>query len=199
MINVIAAASSVLAASGAEGEEMPSVLSVPIDELIIGIIAFIVVFGGLAKFALPGIKKTLEERTNAIEGGIERAANAEAEAKALAEEYRAQLAQAREEASAIRTQAQADRSAIIEEARSEARAAAAQVTAQAEAQLAADRSQATSALTRQIGELSVTLAGKVVGQSLTDDARVRQTVEDFIADLERQAAGSAAGQADGQA
>ncbi len=62
------------------------------------------------------------------------------------------------------------------------------MTAQAEVQLAADRSQATSALTRQIGEMAVTLAGKVVGQSLTDDDRVRQTVEDFITDLERQAA-----------
>ena len=188
MINVIAAVSTVVVASGEGAEEMPSVLAVPIDELIIGIIAFLVVFGGLAKLALPSIKKTLEERTNAIEGGIERASKAEAEAKDLAEQYRAQLAQAREEASAIRTQAQADRSAIIEEARSEARAAASQVTAQAEVQIAADRSQATSALTRQIGEMAVTLAGKVVGQSLTDDDRVRQTVEDFIADLERQAA-----------
>lgn len=188
-MNVIAAAQAAVAAAGGEGgEEMPSVLSVPIDELIIGIIAFLIVFGGLAKFALPGIKKTLAERADAIEGGIERAAKAEAEATALAEQYREQLAAAREEAAAIRTQAQSDRSAIIEEARSEARAAAQAVTAQAEAQLAADRSQATAALTRQIGEIAVDLAGKVVGQSLSDDARVRQTVEDFIADLERQAA-----------
>ena len=93
-------------------------------------------------------------------------------------------------ASTIRTQAQADRSAIIEEARAEARAAAAAVADQQAAQIAAERSQATAALTRQIGELSIALAGKVVGQSLTDDQRVRQTVEDFIADLERQAAGS---------
>ena len=186
MINVITAATAVLA-SGEGTEEMPSVLAVPIDELIIGIIAFIIVFGGLAKFALPGIKKTLAERADAIEGGIERAAKAEAEAKELAEQYRAQLAAAREEASAIRTQAQADRSAMIEEARNEARVAAQQVAAQADATLVAERSQATAALTRQIGELSVALAGKVVGQSLTDDARVRQTVEDFIADLERQA------------
>ena len=186
MINVITAATAVLA-SGEGTEEMPSVLAVPIDELIIGIIAFIIVFGGLAKFALPSIKKTLAERADAIEGGIERAAKAEAEAKELAEQYRAQLAAAREEASAIRTQAQADRSAMIEEARNEARVAAQQVAAQADATLVAERSQATAALTRQIGELSVALAGKVVGQSLTDDARVRQTVEDFIADLERQA------------
>ena len=188
MINVIAAAQAVVAAGGEGAEEMPSVLAVPIDELIIGIIAFLIVFGGLAKFALPNIKKTLAERTDAIEGGIERAAKAEAEASALAEQYREQLAAAREEAAGIRTQAQADRSAMIEEARSEARAAAQTVTAQAEAQIAADRSQATAALTRQIGELAVDLAGKVVGQSLTDDARVRQTVEDFITDLERQAA-----------
>lgn len=188
MINVIAAAQAAVVASGEGAEEMPSVLSVPIDELIIGIIAFLIVFGGLAKFALPGIKKTLAERADAIEGGIERAAKAEAEATALAEQYREQLAAAREEAASIRTQAQSDRAAIIEEARSEARAAAQAVTAQAEAQLAADRSQATAALTRQIGEIAVDLAGKVVGQSLSDDARVRQTVEDFIADLERQAA-----------
>ena len=190
MINVLTAATAVVQASGEGAEEMPSVLAVPIDELIIGIIAFLIVFGGLAKFALPKIKATLDERADAIEGGIERAAKAEAEAKELAEQYRSQLAAAREEASTIRTQAQADRSAIIEEARAEARAAAAAVADQQAAQIAAERSQATAALTRQIGELSIALAGKVVGQSLTDDQRVRQTVEDFIADLERQAAGS---------
>jgi len=189
VINVISAAQSAVIAAGAEGgEEMPSVLAVPLDELIIGIIAFVIVFGALAKLALPNIKKTLDARADAIEGGIKRAEEAQAEAQRVLEEYRAQLAQAREEAASIRTQAQADRTAIIEEARSEARTAAQQVTASAEQQLAADRAQATAQLTRQVGELAVTLAGKVVGTSLTDDARVRQTVDDFLTDLERQAA-----------
>lgn len=183
---MIYALATVVAAT--EGEEMPSVLAVPIDELIIGIIAFLIVFGGLAKFALPSIKRTLDERANAIEGGIERAAKAEAEAQQLAEQYRAQLAQAREEAAAIRTQAQADRAAMIEEAKAEARQAALQVTATAEAQLSADRSQAQAALTRQVGELAVDLASKVVGESLTNDARVSATVDAFLDDLERQAA-----------
>jgi F-type H+-transporting ATPase subunit b len=186
VFNTIAAVSTAVLAAGEE--EMPSVLAVPIDELIIGIIAFLIVFGGLSKIALPSIKRTLDERTNAIEGGIERAAKAEAEAKDLAEQYRVQLASAREEASAIRTQAQSDRAAMIEEARDEARTAAAAVAAAGEAQLAAERSQATSQLTRQVGELAVTLASKVVGQSLTDDARIRQTVEEFLNDLEQQAA-----------
>jgi len=179
---------SVLAAVQAAGEEMPRVLDVPIDEFIIGIIAFLIVFGALSKFALPKIKATLEERANIIEGGIQRSQAAEEEAQRLLEEYRSQLANAREEAAAIRTQAQADRTAIIDEARNEARQAAATVTAAAEAALAADRAQAMSTLTRQIGEISISLAGKVVGESLSDDARVRATVDSFLDDLERQVA-----------
>lgn len=170
----------------AASEEMPRVLDVPVDELVIGFIAFFIVFFVLGKLVLPGIRKTLEERTNTIEGGIKRAEEAQAEATKVLEEYKAQLAAAREEAAAIRTQAQADRAAIVEEARNEARTAAAAVTAAAEASLAADRAQATSALTRQVGEIAVDLAGKVVGQSLTDDAKVRATVDQFLNDLERQ-------------
>ena len=177
----------VVAAVSAASEEMPSVLAVPVDELIIGLIAFLNVFGALGKFALPKIKATLDERADAIEGGLQRAEEAQAEASRVLEEYKEQLASAREEASAIRTQAQADRSSMVEEAKNEARQAAAQVTAAAEAQMAADRAQAMSTLTRQVGELSVELASKVVGESLTDDARVRSTVDAFLDDLERQA------------
>ena len=178
----------VLAATAEDGEPMPSVLAVPIVELVAGGLAFLIVFGLLGKFALPKIKETLDERADAIEGGLQRAEEAQTQAQQLLEEYKAQLAQAREEAASIRTQAQADRSAIVEEARNEARQAAAQVTASAEAQMAADRAQAMSTLTRQVGELSVELASKVVGESLTDDGRVRATVDAFLDDLERQAA-----------
>ena len=176
-----------------ENEPMPSVLAVPIDELVVGLLAFFIVFGVLAKVALPKIKVALEARSEAIEGGLRKAEEAQAEAQRALEEYRAALASAREEAAAIRTQAQADRAAIVEEARAEARTAAAAVTAQAEAQLAAERAQATSQLTRQVGEVAVALAGKVVGQTLTDDARVKATVDTFLADLEAQVAQQEAG------
>jgi F-type H+-transporting ATPase subunit b len=180
--------SSALAITAAgENEPMPSVLAVPIDELIVGIFAFIVVFGVLAKVALPKIKATLEARTDAIEGGIARAEAAQAEAEKSRDEYRAALAQAREEAAAIRAQAQSDRAGIVEEARTEARNAAAAVTAQAEAALAAERAQASAQLTRQVGEVAMTLATKIVGQGLSDDARVRATVDDFLDTLEAQA------------
>ena len=40
-------------AAGGENEPMPSVLAVPIDELVVGLLAFFIVFGVLAKVALP--------------------------------------------------------------------------------------------------------------------------------------------------
>lgn len=161
-----------------------SVLSIPLDELIIGIIAFLVVFGGLSKLALPGIRKALAERTEAIEGGLARSEATQAEANALKEQYQARLAEARTEAASIRAQAQADKSAILEEARREAAEVAAAVTARAEAQLQAERASTMTSLRREVGDLAVTVAGKVVGEALQDEDRVRATIDRFLDGLE---------------
>ena len=56
----------ILAAEGAEGGS--NVLLPPTYELVIGTIAFLVIFFALSKFALPNIRKTLEQRTETIEG-----------------------------------------------------------------------------------------------------------------------------------
>jgi len=176
VFNIIAAESEV------------NILRLPLDELIIGTLAFAIVFFALAKFAFPAISKTLEDRADAIEGGLARAENSQAEAAAMLEQYRAQLADARGEAANIRAEAQAEKTAMIESARGEAAAAAASVTERAQAQIEAERSQAMSSLRRDVSELALTLAGKVVGESLTDDARARASVDRFIADLEVEAA-----------
>ncbi len=170
--------------------EGTNVLAVPVDELIIGLVAFLIVFWALSKLALPGIRKALDERTAAIEGGIARAEEREREAEAMHAQYQAQLAEARTEAAQIRAQAQADKSAMVEEAKREAAEAAAAVTACAEASIEAERASTVASLRREVGALAVTLAGKVVGESLDDDARARATVDRFIADLEGQASGA---------
>lgn len=164
-----------------------NILRLPIYEVIIGTIAFGIVFFALAKFAFPAISKTLEDRADAIEGGLARAENSQAEAAAMLEQYRAQLADARTEAANIRAEAQAEKTGMIEAARSEAAAAAATVTERAQAQIEAERSQAMTTLRRDVSALALTLAGKVVGESLTDDARAASVVERFVADLEKSA------------
>lgn len=156
-------------------------------DLIWGGLSFLIVIALFWKFVLPRMKEVMDERADRIEGGIARAEEMQQQAQADLDSYRQALAEAREEAAEIRTQAQADRKAIVDEARSEAAAAAAAVTAASEAAIERDRAQVVGQLTAQVGVLAVELASKVVGQTLTDDARVRQTVEAFVSELETMA------------
>lgn len=159
----------------------------PIDELIIGLIAFFLIFAVLAKKAFPNIAKTLDARADAIEGGIERAAKAQEEATRTLAAYQAQLEQARTEAAEIRTSAQAQGQAIVEEARAKASEAAAAEAARAVAQISAERATVAASLQKEVGDLAIALAGKIVGETLADDAKARATVDRFLDELEAQA------------
>lgn len=173
-------------ASGTAPEGSAILLPAAYD-LIWGGLSFLIVIVLFWKFVLPRMKEVMDERADRIEGGIARAEEMQQLAQADLDSYRQALAEAREEAAAIRTQAQADRKAIVDEARAEAAAAAAAVTAASEAAIERDRAQVVGQLTAQVGVLAVDLASKVVGQTLSDDARVRQTVEAFVAELETMA------------
>jgi F-type H+-transporting ATPase subunit b len=170
-----------LAQSGTENPLVPN-----LTELITGLIAFFIVFGALAKLLLPRIQQTLEQRTDAIEGGLKRAEDAQAEAARVLEQYRAQLADARREASRIREEAKEQGAQIIAEMRQQGQAEYARLTAAAQAQTESDRQQALTSLRTEIGSLSVELASKVVGESLEDEARQRRTVDRFLDQLEEQ-------------
>ena len=97
-------------------------------ELIIGILCFVVVFGLLGRMLLPRIIKTLNEREDAIQGGINRADEAQAEAQAVLQQYRAQLDDARHEASRMREEAHEQGAQIIAEMRERAEAEARRIT-----------------------------------------------------------------------
>ncbi|GAA3044969.1 hypothetical protein GCM10020000_25760 [Streptomyces olivoverticillatus] len=103
----------------ASGGEMENPLLPPIPELVIGLVAFLIVFIFLGKKLLPNINKVLNERRAAIEGGMEKAAAAQTEAQQVLEDYRAQLADARHEAARLRQEAQEQGVALIAEMRSE--------------------------------------------------------------------------------
>jgi F-type H+-transporting ATPase subunit b len=164
-------------------------------EVIVGGIAFFIVFFALWKVLLPRIMTTLNERTDAIEGGIERASQAEAEANRLREQFQAQLAEARHEAARQREQALEEGAQIIAAKREEAQAEAARIIAAAHTQIDADRQQAFSSLRGEIGSLAIQLANKIVGESLDDEARQSRVVDRFLADLDAGAAASSGARA----
>ena len=160
----------------------------PLGEIIIGLIAFGIVLLVMFKFVAPRFEQVFRARREAIEGGIERAETMQAEAKAALEQYRAQLAEARGEAAQIRDQARAEGQQILEELRTQAPEESARIIARGEEQLAGQRQQVVNELRGQIGTLAVDLAGRVVGESLAEDARRRGTVDRFLAELDGMAA-----------
>ena len=153
-------------------------------ELVFGIVAFAILYWVIAKKVVPRLEAMYDERTAAIEGQIEDADRANAEAAVLLEQYKAQLAESREEASRIREEARAEGAQILAELKAQAQAEAARITASAQAQIAAERQQAVITLRSEVGTLATDLASRVVGESLEDEARQRRTVERFLADLE---------------
>ncbi len=168
----------ILAASG-ENPLVP-----PLGELIIGLIAFLVMLFVLMKLVAPRFEQVFQARREAIEGGIERAEAMQAEAKAALEQYRAQLAEARTEAAQIREQARSEGQQILEELRAQAQEESQRIVARGEEQLAASRQQVVNELRGQIGALAVELAGRVVGESLADEASRRGTVDRFLDQLD---------------
>ena len=120
-------------------------------EFILGTIVFIVVFGILGKMLLPRIMKMLAEREDAIQGGINRADEAQAEAQAVLAQYRAQLEDAKHEASRLREEAREQGAQIIAEMRERAEAEARRITEAAQAQIEAERQQALISLRAEVG------------------------------------------------
>lgn len=158
-------------------------------ELIIGIICFVLVFGVLGKMLVPRITKTLQERTDKIEGGLARAAEAQDEANKALKDYQDQLADARHEAARLREEAKEQGAQIIADMRKQAQAEAKRITDAAQSQIEAERQQAMISLRQQVGTLATELASKIVGESLTDEARQGRMVDRFLDDLEGSNAG----------
>jgi len=153
-------------------------------EVIVGAIGFFIVFFALWKVLLPRITTVLDERTEKIEGGLQKAEELQAEATRTLERYQAQLADARHEAARLREEAREQGAAIIAELREQAQVEARRITEAAQAQIAADRQQAFASLRAEIGTLSVELASKIVGESLDDEARQSRVVDRFLTELD---------------
>ncbi|KPH96743.1 ATP synthase subunit b [Actinobacteria bacterium OK074] len=168
-------------------EESQNPLIPEIPELVIGLIAFAIVFFVLGKKLLPNINKVLEERRDAIEGGIEQAEAARTEAQSVLEQYKAQLAEARHEAARLRQEAQEQGATLIAEMRAEGQRQREEIVAAGHTQIEADRKAAAQTLRQDVGKLATDLAGKLVGESLEDHARQSRVIDRFLDDLEEKA------------
>jgi F-type H+-transporting ATPase subunit b len=153
-------------------------------ELITGAVAFSLLCFVLMKFVFPRMEQTFWARTEAIEGGIVRAGATRSEAGRLLEQYRAQVVDSRADAARVRDDARADAERIRQSVLAEAREEADRAVSAAKERLAGERQAIARELRVEIGTLAVELAGRIVGESLAEEARRAGTVERFLAERE---------------
>lgn len=171
-------------------DEAPNPLIPAWYDIVYSLIPFILVLLLFWRVVLPRMQRVLDERAALIEGGIEKAESAQAEAKAALEEYNKLLAEGRAEAAKIREQARAEGGVILAELKEQAQAEAARITATAQQQIEAERQAALVSLRAEVGSLALDLASGVIGESLSDDKRATSLVDRFLADLENDSARS---------
>ena len=155
------------------------------SEIIVGAIAFTLLYLVLRSKVVPMFEKAFAARTEAIQGGMEKAEKAQRDAQVALEQYTAQLSDARGEAQKIREEARVQGAAIIEDLRSKAQEEAARITAAATASIEAERQQAITSLRNEVGSLATELASKIVGEALDDQVRQSRIVDRFLDDLEK--------------
>ncbi|MFV0632592.1 F0F1 ATP synthase subunit B [Demequina sp.] len=167
------------------GETPNPLIPAPYDILWSAVI-FLVIVAVFMKVLLPKLQAVLDERAELIEGGLQKAELAQAEAAAALEEYTAQLTAARAEAARIREDARSQAGQIVAETRESAAGDAQRLVETAQKQIDAERQQAIVSLRTEVGALATELASRIVGESLKDDARQQRIIDAFLDDLEAQ-------------
>ncbi|MCL2471062.1 MAG: F0F1 ATP synthase subunit B [Propionibacteriaceae bacterium] len=157
------------------------------SEFVVGIVLFFIIFFVIWKVIMPRFEKLYDERTDTIRGGIERAESAQHEAEVALSQYRARLANAEEEAAQIRDEAKKAGVAIQADMRAQAQDEASRIVSAARVQIDAERSEALESLRKDVGSMATTLAGRILGEALDEDTRVRRTVDSFITSLSKDA------------
>jgi F-type H+-transporting ATPase subunit b len=177
---------TILAAEGSINPLLPHLV-----ELVLSLVVFGLLFLAVRKFVVPNFEQAFADRTQAIEGGLKAAETKQAEADAKLAELEKQLGDARHEAARIREDAREQGATIIAEMRQQAQTEATRIVEHSHNQIEAERQQAVASLRAEVGARATSLASRIVGESLDDEARQSRVVERFLADLETESPATA--------
>ena len=168
----------------AQAEDKPiKDLAPKLQELIVGAVAFGVIFAFMSKWVFPRVNRLLEERRQRIQGNLEEAERAKATAEQLLAEYRERLAAAREDANRILEEARRTAEAMRKDLMAKAEQEYQGIVGRAQEEIRAERDRVFQELKSQVGDLVFSLAGRVVGETL-DKTRQLRLVDDYIRELE---------------
>jgi F-type H+-transporting ATPase subunit b len=152
------------------------------NELIVAALAFAILFAFMTKMVIPRINTILEQRRDKIQGDLESAEKSKGDAEKLLADYRKQLANARDEANRVIEEARQTAEQMRRDLETRAQQEARSIVERAQEEIRAERDRVFQELKAQVGELSLALAGRMVGESLDRDRHLR-LVDDYIREL----------------
>src|SRR5262249_13938953 len=156
---------------------------IPNATFFVELVIFLVVLGVLWRYAVPPVKRAMDERQAMVRRQIEESQRASKRLTEAEARYSQALNEARVEAAKIRETARAEAKEIKHETRQQAEQEVARSRQRGEEQLTTQREAVVRELRGEIGKLAVTLAGRIVGESVADDARRAGTVDRFLDEL----------------
>lgn len=153
-------------------------------QLIIQLIAFLVFIWLLWRFAVGPIVGVLDQRQHRISESMAAAERMQAELRATQARNEEVLVQARREAQDILTTARTNGEQLLTRAREEANAQAETYLSRAEETLRQETEQARQVLQREVADLAVMAAGRIIRKELDPQAQ-NQLIQETLADASR--------------
>jgi F-type H+-transporting ATPase subunit b len=145
-------------------------LSPGLGLLVWTLVAFLLVFFILKKFAWKPILETLKERETGIAEAIASADKIKTEMAALKNENEALLAQAREERAVLIKEAKETANKMVSDAKEKARAEFDRIVADAQSAISQQKNAALTDVKNQVGSLVIEVAEKVLRRELANKA-----------------------------
>jgi len=144
---------------------------------------FILLLILLKKFAWTPILNALNEREEGIQNALDEAENARKEMQNLTADNERILKEARAQRDEMMKEARAIKESMITEAKDEAKAEANKMIAQAQASIESEKQAAITDIKKQVAELSVGIAEKVVKKELANDKDQSKLIEQLLKEV----------------
>jgi F-type H+-transporting ATPase subunit b len=144
------------------------------------LLSFGIVFFILAKFGFPVITKMVDERKNYIQDSLDAARKANEQLAKIKEKSDELLNSAKVEQVKILKDAANTRDRIVNEAREQAKVAGVKELEEIRKQIQAEKEQAIRDIRRQVAELSIDVAEKVLRESLKDPKAQMSMIDRLI-------------------
>jgi F-type H+-transporting ATPase subunit b len=153
-----------------------------VPEVFISGAAFLVLFVFVWKFALPPIVRMLDERADKIRESIEKAEETRIEAERLLEDYKVQMTEARGDAAKVIEQGRKVAETMKDDIIAKANEEAAGIVAKAREAMESDKNAAMAELQASVADISVSVAGKLIGEKLSADDHAK-LIEKYMAEV----------------